>query len=169
MDRDRERISLGLKQTRKDPWQEIVERVNVGEQIHGRVTKLVSFGAFVEVAEGVEGLIHISELADHHVETPDEIVRSGDEVDARIIDVDARRRRLSLSACARSARTARTVRRVARGRPSAAPRAGDRPRGDRVAARAAACAPAPSTLWPTWISRRDSPAPRQNRANTEGR
>jgi small subunit ribosomal protein S1 len=97
VDRDRERISLGLKQTRKDPWQEIVERVSVGEQIKGRVTKLVSFGAFVEVAEGVEGLIHISELADHHVETPDEIVRSGDEVDARIIDVDAKRRRLSLS------------------------------------------------------------------------
>src|SRR5215210_631910 len=97
VDRDRERISLGLKQTRKDPWQEIVERVNVGEQIQGRVTKLVSFGAFVEVAEGVEGLIHISELAEHHVETPDEIVRSGDEVEARIIDVDAKRRRLSLS------------------------------------------------------------------------
>ena len=97
VDRERERISLGLKQTRKDPWQEIVERVSVGEQIPGRVTKLVSFGAFVEVSEGVEGLIHISELAEHHVETPDEIVRSGDEVDARIIDVDARRRRLSLS------------------------------------------------------------------------
>ena len=97
VDRDRERISLGLKQTRKDPWQEIVERVNVGEQIQGRVTKLVTFGAFVEVAEGVEGLIHISELAEHHVETPDEIVRSGDEVEARIIDVDAKRRRLSLS------------------------------------------------------------------------
>src|ERR687890_736458 len=76
VDRERERISLGLKQTRKDPWQEIVERVKVGEKIKGRVTKLVSFGAFVEVAEGVEGLIHISELADHHVETPDEIVRS---------------------------------------------------------------------------------------------
>ena len=97
VDRDRERISLGLKQTRKDPWQEIVERVNVGESIEGRITKLVSFGAFVEVAEGVEGLIHISELAEHHVETPDEIVRSGDEVEARIIDVDAKRRRLSLS------------------------------------------------------------------------
>jgi small subunit ribosomal protein S1 len=97
VDRERERISLGLKQTRKDPWQEIVERVNIGETITGRVTKLVSFGAFVEVAEGVEGLIHISELAEHHVETPDEIVRSGDEVEARIIDVDARRRRLSLS------------------------------------------------------------------------
>ena len=97
VDRDRERISLGLKQTRKDPWQEIVEQVEVGGQITGRVTKLVSFGAFVEVAEGVEGLIHISELADHHVETPDEIIRSGDEVEARIIDVDAKRRRLSLS------------------------------------------------------------------------
>ncbi|ABG04971.1 SSU ribosomal protein S1P [Rubrobacter xylanophilus DSM 9941] len=97
VDRERERISLGLKQTRKDPWQEVVERVNVGDVIHGRVTKLVSFGAFVEVAEGVEGLIHISELAEHHVETPDEIVRSGDEVDARVIDVDPRRRRLSLS------------------------------------------------------------------------
>ncbi|MGI8866908.1 MAG: dephospho-CoA kinase, partial [Rubrobacteraceae bacterium] len=97
VDRDRERISLGLKQTRKDPWQEIVEQVEVGGQIKGRVTKLVAFGAFVEVAEGVEGLIHISELAEHHVETPDEIIRSGDEVDARIIDVDAKRRRLSLS------------------------------------------------------------------------
>src|SRR4028118_139389 len=97
VDRDRERISLGLKQTRKDPWQEIVEQVNVGEQIQGRVTKLVSFGAFVEVAEGVEGLIHISELAEHHVETPDEIVRSGDEVDARIIAGDARRRGRPLS------------------------------------------------------------------------
>ena len=97
VDRSRERISLGLKQTRKDPWQEIVEQVEIGGNIKGRVTKLVSFGAFVEVAEGVEGLIHISELADHHVETPDEIVRSGDEVEARIIDVDAKRRRLSLS------------------------------------------------------------------------
>ena len=96
--RPRPRAHLARPQADQEgPWQEIVERVKVGEQIHGRVTKLVSFGAFVEVADGVEGLIHISELADHHVETPDEIVRSGDEVDARIIDVDARRRRLSLS------------------------------------------------------------------------
>ncbi|CAN5271389.1 hypothetical protein BH24ACT16_BH24ACT16_09180 [soil metagenome] len=97
VDRSRERISLGLKQTRKDPWQEIVEQVEIGGNITGRVTKLVTFGAFVEVAEGVEGLIHISELAEHHVETPDEIIRSGDEIEARIIDVDAKRRRLSLS------------------------------------------------------------------------
>jgi small subunit ribosomal protein S1 len=132
VDRDRERISLGLKQTRKDPWQEIVERVNVGEQIQGRVTKLVSFGAFVEVAEGVEGLIHISELADHHVETPDEIVRSGDEVDARIIDVDARRRRLSLSLRPkREEREERPPRREREDRPPRRER-DDRPRGDRV-------------------------------------
>jgi small subunit ribosomal protein S1 len=132
VDRDRERISLGLKQTRKDPWQEIVERVNVGEQIQGRVTKLVSFGAFVEVAEGVEGLIHISELAEHHVETPDEIVRSGDEVDARIIDVDARRRRLSLSL--RPKREDREDRPPRRDREDRPRRDRDEraPRGDRV-------------------------------------
>ncbi len=129
VDRERERISLGLKQTRKDPWQEIVERVNVGETIKGRVTKLVSFGAFVEVAEGVEGLIHISELAEHHVETPDEIVRSGDEVEARIIDVDARRRRLSLSLRPKKEeREERPPRREER-----PPRREREPRGDRSA------------------------------------
>lgn len=135
VDRDRERISLGLKQTRKDPWQEIVEQVTVGEQIPGRVTKLVSFGAFVEVAEGVEGLIHISELAEHHVETPDEIVRSGDEVDARIIDVDAKRRRLSLSLRPkredREERAERAPRREREDRPPRRDDRGDRGGGDR--------------------------------------
>ncbi len=129
VDRDRERISLGLKQTRKDPWQEIVEQVNVGEQIQGRVTKLVSFGAFVEVAEGVEGLIHISELAEHHVETPDEIVRSGDEVDARIIDVDAKRRRLSLSLRPKREEREERAERPPRQRDDRPPRRDDR--GDR--------------------------------------
>ncbi len=127
VDRDRERISLGLKQTRKDPWQEIVEEVNVGEQIQGRVTKLVSFGAFVEVAEGVEGLIHISELAEHHVETPDEIVRSGDEVDARIIDVDAKRRRLSLSLRPKREEREERAERPPRQRDDRPPRGDDRP------------------------------------------
>jgi small subunit ribosomal protein S1 len=127
VDRDRERISLGLKQTRKDPWQEIVEQVIVGEQIQGRVTKLVSFGAFVEVAEGVEGLIHISELAEHHVETPDEIVRSGDEVDARIIDVDAKRRRLSLSLRPKREEREERAERPPRQRDDRPPRRDDRP------------------------------------------
>src|SRR5660398_83542 len=68
IDRERQRISLGLKQTQKDPWQEVFENRQVNEIVHGCVTKLVSFGAFVEIEEGVEGLIHISELAQHHVE-----------------------------------------------------------------------------------------------------
>jgi small subunit ribosomal protein S1 len=97
IDRDRQRISLGLKQTQKDPWQQVFENRQVNEIVHGQVTKLVSFGAFVEIEEGVEGLIHISELAQHHVEDPSEIVRPGQEVNVKIIEIDPDRRRLSLS------------------------------------------------------------------------
>jgi len=97
IDRDRQRISLGLKQTQKDPWQQVFENRQVNEIVHGEVTKLVSFGAFVEIEEGVEGLIHISELAQHHVEDPAEIVRPGQEVNVKIIEIDPERRRLSLS------------------------------------------------------------------------
>jgi small subunit ribosomal protein S1 len=97
IDRDRQRISLGLKQTQKDPWQQVFENRQVNEIVHGRVTKLVSFGAFVEIEEGVEGLIHISELAQHHVEDPNEIVRPGQDVNVKIIEIDPERRRLSLS------------------------------------------------------------------------
>ena len=97
IDRDRQRISLGLKQTQKDPWQEVFENRQVNEIVHGRVTKLVSFGAFVEIEEGVEGLIHISELAQHHVEDPSEVLRNGMEVNVKIIEIDPDRRRLSLS------------------------------------------------------------------------
>jgi small subunit ribosomal protein S1 len=97
IDRERQRISLGLKQTQKDPWQQVFENRQVNEIVHGKVTKLVSFGAFVEIEEGVEGLIHISELAQHHVEDPSEIVRPGQEVNVKIIEIDPDRRRLSLS------------------------------------------------------------------------
>jgi small subunit ribosomal protein S1 len=97
IDRERQRISLGLKQTQKDPWQQVFENRQVNEIVHGTVTKLVSFGAFVEIEEGVEGLIHISELAQHHVEDPNEIVRPGQEVNVKIIEIDPERRRLSLS------------------------------------------------------------------------
>jgi small subunit ribosomal protein S1 len=97
IDRDRQRISLGLKQTQKDPWQEVFENRQVNEIVHGKVTKLVSFGAFVEIEEGVEGLIHISELANHHVEEPSEILRPGQEINVKIIEIDPDRRRLSLS------------------------------------------------------------------------
>jgi small subunit ribosomal protein S1 len=97
IDRDRQRISLGLKQTQSDPWQQVLETYHEGDEVEGRVTKVVTFGAFVEIMPGVEGLVHISELAQHHVENPREVVSQGDLVRAKIIEVDAERRRLSLS------------------------------------------------------------------------
>jgi small subunit ribosomal protein S1 len=97
IDRERQRISLGLKQTQTDPWQQVLESYQEGDVVQGTVTKVVTFGAFVEILPGVEGLVHISELAQHHVENPREIVSQGDEVNVRILEVDAERRRLSLS------------------------------------------------------------------------
>jgi small subunit ribosomal protein S1 len=97
IDRDRQRISLGLKQTQEDPWERVVNTYNVGDVLEGKVTKVVSFGAFVEIMEGVEGLVHISELAQHHVENPREIVDPGDTVKVKILEIDDERRRLSLS------------------------------------------------------------------------
>ncbi len=97
IDRERQRISLGLKQTQSDPWQQVIENYNEGDVVEGRVTKVVTFGAFVEILPGVEGLVHISELAQHHVENPREVVSQGDAVNVLILEVDAERRRLSLS------------------------------------------------------------------------
>ena len=98
IDRDRQRISLGLKQTQEDPWQRIVDTYSIGDELQGTVTKVVTFGAFVEILDGVEGLVHISELAAHHVESPREIVHPGDEIRVKILEIDSERRRLSLSA-----------------------------------------------------------------------
>ena len=97
IDRDRQRISLGLKQTQEDPWQRVVDTYNIGDELEGTVTKVVTFGAFVEILDGVEGLVHISELAQHHVENPREIIQPGDTVRVRILEIDSERRRLSLS------------------------------------------------------------------------
>ena len=97
VDRDRQRISLGLKQTQADPWQRVLESYQQGDVVHGRATKVVTFGAFVEILQGVEGLVHISELAERHIENPREIVSQNDHVLVRIIEIDAERRRLSLS------------------------------------------------------------------------
>jgi small subunit ribosomal protein S1 len=97
IDRDRQRISLGLKQTQEDPWQRVVDTYNVGDELEGTVTKVVTFGAFVEILDGVEGLVHISELANHHVENPREVVQPGDDVRVKILEIDTERRRLSLS------------------------------------------------------------------------
>lgn len=97
IDRDRQRISLGLKQTQEDPWQRIVAEHRINDVVGGRVTKIVAFGAFVEIYEGIEGLVHISELANRHVERPDEVVSVGQQVRVKIIEIDSDRRRLSLS------------------------------------------------------------------------
>ena len=97
IDRDRQRISLGLKQTQTDPWQQVVDSYREDDVVEGRVAKVVTFGAFVEILPGVEGLVHISELAPHHVENPREVVSQGDAVNVRILEIDGERRRLSLS------------------------------------------------------------------------
>jgi small subunit ribosomal protein S1 len=97
IDRERQRISLGLKQTQEDPWQRVVDSYSIGDELEGKVTKVVTFGAFVEIMDGVEGLVHISELAQHHVDNPREIVEPGQDVRVKILEIDSDRRRLSLS------------------------------------------------------------------------
>ena len=97
IDKDEERISLGYKQLLPDPWQEFVKKHYEGEVISGTVTKIVDFGAFVEVGEGVEGLIHISQLSHRHVKTPDEVVSEGEEVQVKILNIDEGQKRVGLS------------------------------------------------------------------------
>jgi small subunit ribosomal protein S1 len=97
IDRDRQRISLGLKQTQEDPWQRVISTHRSGDVLEGTVTKVVAFGAFVEILPGVEGLVHISELADHHVESPNEVVEPDSKLNVKILEIDEERRRLSLS------------------------------------------------------------------------
>jgi small subunit ribosomal protein S1 len=97
VDLERERVSLSLKATQEDPWKEFERRYKAGEVIDGQVTKLVPFGAFVRVAPGIEGLVHISELSHEHVDSPESVLSVGDEVRVKVIDVDVNRRRVSLS------------------------------------------------------------------------
>ena len=97
VDLDRERVSLSLKATQEDPWQQFARTHQIGQVVPGKVTKLVPFGAFVRVEEGIEGLVHISELAERHVEIPEQVVQVGDELFVKVIDIDLERRRISLS------------------------------------------------------------------------
>lgn len=97
VDLDRERVSLSLKATQEDPWRVFARTHAVGQIVPGKVTKLVPFGAFVRVEEGIEGLVHISELAQRHVEVPDQVVNVGEEAMVKVIDIDLERRRISLS------------------------------------------------------------------------
>ena len=97
VDLERERVSLSLKATQEDPWKEFERKYKAGEVIPGQVTKLVPFGAFVRVAQGIEGLVHISELSHEHIDTPESVLSVGDEVQVKVVDVDVSRRRVSLS------------------------------------------------------------------------
>ncbi|WP_067829539.1 30S ribosomal protein S1 [Nocardia inohanensis] len=97
VDLDRERVSLSLKATQEDPWRQFARTHAIGQIVPGKVTKLVPFGAFVRVEEGIEGLVHISELAERHVEVPDQVVAVGDDAMVKVIDIDLERRRISLS------------------------------------------------------------------------
>ena len=97
VDFDRERVSLSLKATQEDPWQAFARTHAIGQVVPGKVTKLVPVGAFVRVEDGIEGLVHISELAQRHVEVPEQVAKVGDEVFVKVIDIDLERRRISLS------------------------------------------------------------------------
>jgi len=97
VDLERERVSLSLKATQEDPWKEFERMYSAGEIIDGQVTKLVPFGAFVRVAAGIEGLVHISEISDQHIESAEAVLTVGDEVRVKVIEVDVPRRRISLS------------------------------------------------------------------------
>lgn len=97
VDRENEKVSLGLKQLLPDPWEKVAEKYPVGSTVQARVVRLAPFGAFVELEPGVEGLVHISQLADRRVETPDEVVKEGDEVEVRVLSVDPAEKRIRLS------------------------------------------------------------------------
>src|SRR5438094_5410296 len=97
VDMDRERVSLSLKATQEDPWREFARTHAIQQIVPGKVTKLVPFGAFVRVDDGIEGLVHISELAERHVEIPEQVVQVGSDVMVKVIDIDLERRRISLS------------------------------------------------------------------------
>ncbi len=120
------RVSLGLKQTQPDPWAEVPEKYKVGSVVRGKVVNLTSFGAFTKLEEGIEGLIHISELADRRIEKPEEVVSVGDELDLKVINLSPKDRRIGLSLKALLAEQERAVateeEQPARTRPERPPR-----------------------------------------------
>src|SRR5207253_6993520 len=98
VDQERKRVALGLKQMATDPWEgDIPGRYPPGKLAKGKVTKLTNFGVFVELEQGLEGLLHISELADQKVESPEEVVKVGDEIEVKILRVDPADRKIGLS------------------------------------------------------------------------
>ena len=92
VDKERGRISLGLKQIMPNPWDEIDKKYKVGSIIEGKVVKLVSFGAFVEIEPGVEGLVHISQISQDHISNPSDVIKEGDTVKIKIMDINVNER-----------------------------------------------------------------------------
>ena len=98
VDQERKRIALGLKQMQQDPWEsDIPARYGPGDVVTGKVTKLTNFGVFVELEAGLEGLLHISELADHKVGSPEEVVSVGDAIEVTVLRIDPGERKIGLS------------------------------------------------------------------------
>jgi len=97
IDRENERFSLGIKQLTEDPWEEISNRYRIGERVKGKVTNITDFGVFMELEDGIEGLIHVSELSKEKVENPSDVVRAGETVSAVVINVDPKERKIGLS------------------------------------------------------------------------
>jgi small subunit ribosomal protein S1 len=97
IDVENERFSLGIKQLTQDPWSTLTERYPIGSRVQGKVTKVTDFGAFVEIEAGIEGLVHVSEMKDERVEKPSDVVKEGDEVTVKVIDIDPNERKVSLS------------------------------------------------------------------------
>src|SRR6201999_2417899 len=97
IDKANQRISLGIKQLENDPWKEIDQKYKIGDLVKGKVTKLASFGAFVQLADDIDGLVHISQLSEDHVAKVKDILKAGQEVEARVIKVDKVERRIGLS------------------------------------------------------------------------
>ncbi len=97
VDLARERISLGLKQTTEDPWLKLVENYPVGTIVDGNVSKVVPFGAFVTLGDNIEGLVHISEMSNNHIDTPAQVVKQGQDVKVKVMEINPERRRISLS------------------------------------------------------------------------
>jgi 4-hydroxy-3-methylbut-2-enyl diphosphate reductase len=97
VDRERGRISLGYKQTLPHPWDNVEEKYPVGDTVSGKIVRITSFGAFVQLEPGVDGLVHISQISDKHVEKVEDVLKTGEEVQVRVLDVDPDKRRISLS------------------------------------------------------------------------
>jgi small subunit ribosomal protein S1 len=97
IDVETERFSLGVKQLKGDPWMDLLQKHPIGSKLKGRVTRVVDFGAFLEIEKGIEGLIHVSELREERVENPNEVVKAGDELEVFVLDIDPHERKASLS------------------------------------------------------------------------